>query len=418
MSVTITVNAALVAALADSGGGANGDTISEISVGSNSVIEIAGVFYVLVLLTASNHFQWYSSSDSGATWATAGASFTPSFYRGGMNTLVDGSTIWVGYSKGIAFGHEKYLYLNTFDTATLTWGTEVLFDCQGASLDEFRVEGPYSSHIRPDGSYVWLISDTLLAQNWTVTYDGSFHGPFRLNTDRQLFESSIMDSSGDIHVFYGSGFPATFYHQVFTSLDVVNARTTITYTGDIIAWSDLGLEWGYEDSGTFYLAAGLKTAAYPTIFGQPAILYGNDGGWTLGQLLDTDVAIADFSVYLTALVRINSTLIYYWRGVDSAGNNYIDRIGYAPEGSHDTPADWTWQTIYELSTPSPAVSGQATPYDVVGLPTRGSTTGLIQSGDNLRMVTTLKNNGGALFVTYLFLAVAAGVVEEISNSFE
>jgi hypothetical protein len=101
MSVTVTVGAALVAALAQSGGGANSKTIEEITLGSNSIIELSGVFYVLVLLTASNQFQWYSSSDSGATWATAGAAFTPTVYGGGMNTLVDGSTIWVGYSKSV-----------------------------------------------------------------------------------------------------------------------------------------------------------------------------------------------------------------------------------------------------------------------------------------------------------------------------
>lgn len=421
MSVTVTVGAALVAALAQSGGGANSKTIEEITVGSNSIIELSGVFYVLVLLTASNHFQWYSSSDSGATWATAGAAFTPTVFGGGMNTLVDGATIWVGYSKSVHIGNDQHLYVNTFDTAGLTWGTETLFDCGDGSHSgtPMRVEGPYASHIRLDGSYVWMISDRLTGEQWTVTYDGSFHGPFQLTSDAQFYESSIVDATGDIHVFYGNGYdPATLYHQVFTSLDVANARTLITYTGEILSWSDMGLEWGFESSGTFYLAAGLKTAAYPTIYGQPAILYGNDAGWTMGALIDTDVAIADYSVYLCSLQRVNGMLIYYWRGIDSAGSHYIDRVGYAPVGSHNTPADWTWQTVYDLAVPSPAVSGQATPYTVTPLPTKGSTTGLSQSATESRMITTYKNNSGALFVTYLFKVLVSGVVEILYNTFE
>jgi hypothetical protein len=422
MSVTITVNAALVAALADSGGGDNANSTIEVVVGSNSVHEIAGVFYVVVL-TAANKFQMYSSSDSGATWATVGLAFTPSVYGGGMNSFVVGTKIWVAYSKSVHLGSDKYLDLNYFETAGSTWGTELVFDC--GTGDHFptpmKVEGPYTTHIRLDGSFVFTISDSVTAYQWVVTYDGvSFNGPFQLSTTIQIFESSIMDTTGDVHVFYGSGYdPGVFYHQVFTTLDVVNAAVLISYTGaEILSWSDIGLEYGYVKAGTFYLAVGIKTAAYPTIFGQPAIFYGNDGAWTMGALIDTDVAIADYSVYFCALALINGTLVYYWRGIDSAGANYIDRVGYAPEGSHNTPADWTWQTVYDLSSPSPAVSGQATPYDTVGSPTKGATTGLIQSGDNLRMVTTLKNNGGALFVTYLFLVVAAGVVEEISNSFE
>jgi hypothetical protein len=401
-TVTITSPAALIAALVSTGGAANGDVISEITSVSNSIHEISGVFYVLAL-NASNHFQMYSSSDAGVTWATVGSSFTPTIFSGGMCTFVVGTAIWVGYSKSFHIGNDQHLYLNSFETLTSAWNSEINFAC-GAS---FRVEGPYAVHVRPDTSFAMIISDTLLANHYVVTYDGSFHGPYQLTTSASIFAYSIMVADGTVHVFYDQGAsPTSFYHQVFHTDNSIDAAVLATYTGEIIAWNDNGLECGFEDSGSFYLSAALKTVDYPTIWGVPAILFGNDGAWTLGANLDTDVAIADYSMYASSLQLIGGMLIYYWRGVSSNGVNYIERVGYAPQGSHNTPIDWTWTTAYNLASPSPAVSGQTGPYDPSS--GKGFTIGVAQTSTESRIVTTVRNASHAIFATYLLnIAVAA-----------
>ncbi len=411
---TVNTVAALIAALADSGGGANADTTEEIVQRSNSVHQVGAVFYVVVL-TAAHDFQMYSSSDQGATWATAGAPFTPSVYGGGMNSFLVGTDIWVGYSKSFHIGNDQNLYLVAFDSTGPTWGTELSFDCGDGEHTgtPMRIEGPYTTHVRLDGSFVFCISDTLTSKQWIVTYDGSFHGPFQLSTSLQLFESSVMRPDGTVDVFYGNGYdPGTFYHITFDPADTVGTETLITgFAGEILSWSDIGLEYGFESGGEFFLAAGKKNADYPTVFGRPAIFYGSDGSWVLGQLLDTGFD-SDFSVYTCSLHRIQGYLVYYWRGISSDGNDYVDRIGWAPVGSHDTPADWTWQTVYDLRAPSPLVSGQADPYVQVGPPAQGATTGLIQTGNELRCVVTLNDDDGDQFVAYLFALSVAVVVND------
>jgi hypothetical protein len=420
MSVTITPHATLVAALATTGGGTGGVTSDEIVLGSNCVHEISGVFYVVVL-DASHHFQMYASTDSGATWATSGSAFTPTLFGGGMSSFIRAGKIWLVYSKGFT-GPDQHLYINTFDPAGPSWGTETVFDCGDGDHGGtgMRIEGPYASHQRPDGSIVFIVGDTLTAFLWAVIYDGTFHGPYQMCSTIQLFESSAMAPDGTVHAIYGTGYnPSVFKHQLVNTDNSIGSAVTITWSGgaNILSWSDMGLEYGFESSGSLYLACGRKQADYPTIWGRPAILYGNDGTWVLGSIIDTDPAISDFSVYTCSLQKVNGSLIYYWRGVSSSGSNYIERVGYAPVGSHDTPADWTWTTIYDFSSPSPAVSGQSSPYTIT-LFTKGATTGLSQTSTSSRMIATITNSGGGLFVTYLFSVLVSSVVAAFHNTFE
>lgn len=407
-------------------GGAVSDTsINERAVGFNSAMRVGTVLFV-VLRNASGDFQAYKSTDRGATWSTSGSAFTPTDSGGGLCPLLIGTDIYVWYSRGIAPGHtananSRYVFLNIFDTVGETWGTEDSFDC---SVDpvvttSFRVEGPWSAHVRPDGSIVLVIEEVLGADPCVVTWDaGVWDGPFRFDPTfhtQLLFDASIMQPDGTVDVFL-SGPSATPYaanHAVFHADNSVDAAVAMSFTGDLIDWAGDGLYYGFEDEGTFYLGAGKKTGDYPTIWGRPAILYGSDGGgWVLGQLLDAGFD-SDFSVYSTSLQKVNGWLIYTWRGISSDGNDFVERVGWAPIGSHDTPADWTFVTAYDHRTPSPAVSGQSDPYQG-GFPPRpsGMSTGLILDGFRIHFVTTIRGDDGEIFSTYLLYIDVSVVVNE------
>jgi hypothetical protein len=318
------------------------------------------------------------------------------------------------------------VFLAIFDSAGQTWGTEASFDC---SVDPtvgvtFRAEGPFMGHVRLDGSIAFMIEESLGADPCVVTYDaGVWAGPFRLTPatfgTQLLFNCSIMQPDGTLDVFL-SGPNATPYipnHAVFHTDNSVTAPVVITLGGgvELVDWAGDGLYYGYEDAGTFYLAAGRKTGDYPTIWGRPAILYGNDGGgWILGSLLDTGFD-ADFSVYSTALERVAGWLVYTWRGVSSSGTDFVERIGWAPDGSHDTPAAWTFITAYDHRTPSPAVSGQTGPYGGGFPPTpSGFSTGLVLDGarNRIHFVTTLRDAGGEIFAAYLLYIDVATILNE------
>jgi hypothetical protein len=408
------------------GGGESNTSLNERAVGTNSAAAIAGVLYS-VLRTSSATLQVYKSTDAGATWATYGSAHTPTESGGGLTTLAIGTDLYVWYCRNTVRqgtnANSRFLFLAIFDTAGGTWGSEDSFDC---SVDpvigvSFQVEGPFVAHRRLDGSIALMIEESLGADPCVVTYDaGSWAGPFRLTAatfgTQQLYDCSVMEADGTINVFVTETPPYPTYWAVFHTDNSVSAPVLMSYTGQVIDWAGDGLYYGYESAGTFYLAAGKKTASYPTIWGRPAILYGNDGGgWTLGQLLDAGFD-ADFSVYSSSLQRVNGMLIYTWRGISSNGADFVERIGWAPEGNHDTPAAWTFTTAYDHRSPSPGVSGQTGPYKG-GFPPwpSGCSTGLILDGNRVHFVTTLRDSTGELFSTYLLYVDVSGAV--IVNDF-
>jgi hypothetical protein len=394
-----------------SGGGSNTTSELEAVVGSNSITEVGGVYYVLAYVDSDDTqvFQFYKSADAGETWTTAGSSFTPSVSGGGMNLLLDGTKIYVTYSRGGFLG----IYLTYFETASDTWsGSEDWFD-YGPTL--INADGPFQSFKRSDGSFVFLMENLVGSSGiWAAVWDAGWIGIFGPMDDGATdgnFETAIMDSADTVHVFfYASTTGDRFYHAQFdASNTVTEAGLEITYTGQILDWNGNGLGFGFLDAAgpTFYLACGLKTGDYPVIWGRPAILFGNDGAWTMGALLDTDPAFADYSVYSSCLFSFLGSLVFIWRGIDSAGLNYIVRWGYAPLGSHNTPAAWAWSTAYEFSDPSPAVAGVSSPY--APQIQAGASTGFAQTAEEIRMITTAAEAGGDFFITYL-LKIVAGVI--------
>lgn len=386
-----------------SGGGSNTTSELEAVVGTNSITEIGGVFYVLALVDSGGVpvFQFYKSTDAGATWTPAGSSFAPAVNGGGMNQLVDGTKIYVTYSQQGFLG----VYLTYFETASDTWsGSEDWFD-YGPTL--VNADGPFQSFKRSDGSFVFLLENLVGSSGiWAAVWDAGWIGLFGPMDDGATngnFESAMMDSDDTVHVFFHSaGGGHTWYHAQFDlSNTVTDAGTLIGYSGQILDWNVNGLGFGFlDESGpTFYLACGLKTVDYPTIWGRPAILYGNNGAWTMSALLDTDPAFADYSVYSSALFSFLGSLVFIWRGISSDGLNYIVRWGRAPLGSHDTPSAWRWQTAYDFGSPDPVIPGESTPYDPQIQ--AGCSTGFAQTADEIRMITTAAESGGDYFVTYL-----------------
>jgi hypothetical protein len=442
MSVTINNLISLITTTADrsSAGGSDGATIAEQVVGSNSIHEISGDFYVVLTsykntvpsgtLALTSHLEIWKSTDSGATWAQAGSNFSQSKAGGGLASAVIGSKIWISYTRTYFGGSsaDKDVYLVAFDTSGNTWGSELSFDCTagvqtepgGSGATDYRPEGPYNMHVRPDSTLVLPITSSLGPSSIAVVvYDTIGAAWVRLkqltvfqDAQAKLFCSSIMDPSGEIHVFYGYGYnPATFLHSALSYGSWTTSTHLLSgYSGVPLAWSDMGLEAGFLDpaDSKFYLAAGVKTGAYPTIYGRPCIMYGDDGGWTLGSELDTGFD-ADYSVLCAAVVLCNGQLVYIWRGISSDGSTFRDRIGYAPHGSHDIPADWTWADGYNLGTPSPAVSGKTSPYKEAGYESSGQqdgpgTIGVVVSGggDQVRIVSTMTDAVPILFPVYMY----------------
>jgi hypothetical protein len=370
------------------------------AVESNGLLDVGGVSYLLVF-TPANKFQMYKSTDSGATWATSGALATPTGYHGGMAQAIVGTKIYVGYSWKFSLSFSAILYARSFDTATQTWSAEQSFNCGGSVS---AIEGPYKIHVRSDNSMVMIIGNASgTSGTWAVTFDGvtTFggpYGPFDDGAGGGNYMTSVLKPDNSVAIFfYTTAAGNSFYYQSLSPTNVVSSRDLVS-AGQLMDWNGYGLGNGFLSGATYYFAAGLKTAAYPTIWGQPVIVSGSPGAWIVGPLIDTDPAVSDYSVYWSALFSIAGNLVFVYRAIDSAGANYIQRIGSAPTGSEASPAAWTWETSYALTTPVPLVPGKAAPYSPEL--TQGASSGLTQSGDDLRLATTLLS-GGVTFVSYL-----------------
>lgn len=408
------------------GGVGRGDSILQNrAVGAHSIIEIAGVFYV-VILTAAHEFQMYRSTDEGATWSTYGSALSPTVYSGGMETWVQGDSIRLFYSKGNLSGSTSPLiYTAAFDTTGGSWGSEASYDLGDSPIgSDFRLQGPYAAIERPDGSLVLPVNDLLSGYPCFLTYDaGTFAGPYTLISSPFVFESWCMREDGTVDLFYAfsSGLsigvdPWSFEHVTIDTDDSFSnfemfAGLALAFNPS--AWSDNGLGWGYEKAGIFFLAAGSEDpvngpaatgGASGSIWGNAAIVYGNDGdGWTVGQRIDTDSSMDVYSMTSCSLHLLDGLLIYIWRGINEDRDGYIERIGWAPEGSHDTPANWTFVTVYDYTTPDPAILGQTAPYTAPPNARDAYAVGITLSpfGDHLRYVTSLRGDDDEIFAAYL-----------------
>jgi hypothetical protein len=417
-------------AIGTGGLGRGANILQQVSVGAHSIIEIAGVFYV-VILTDAFEFQVYRSTDEGATWATYGSALSPTVYSGGMETLVDGATIHLFYSKGLQPPlslSDPRVFLCSFDTAGGTWGSEDSYDLGDTPLGgvDFRVEGPYAAIRRLDGSIVLPVNDLLSGYPCFVTYNaGTWAGPFVLKTTPFVFETWTIRPDGTVDLFYawqaGQVIGVSPWSVIHVTLDTDDTFADVTMFSGLalafspVAWADNGLGWGYELAGDFFLACGAEDpvegpeatgGAAGSIWGRAAIAYGNDGGgWTVGQRLDTDAAVDDYSMLSCSLHRFgdDGLLVYIWRGINRDRDGWIERVGWAPEGSHDTPADWTFVTAYDFTTPDPAVSGQTAPYQPPPNSRDAYAEGVTLSplGDHLRVVTSLRGDDDEIFAAYL-----------------
>lgn len=418
MSVTITPLGIKIGSGAgfglSTGAGNNRGTEIQGTLNQNGVYDPnTGTLYVVYLDFNTDNLHIIASTDAGATWSDI-ASTASSSRQEFIDAVIVGTKLWISYAQGST---SSIVFIRSFDLNAHTWGGEVSKDVSGAPFFLLNPEGPYDMYVRPDGiimclfrsldespCYCFYVAFDPTAGTWgnpTVIFDQSYPTP--PNTSFPTFNADALGSDGTAHLIFSNNFNQPIYYVEIAPDGTVSAPVNVSALVpalNLIVFNTGLVGPGVVDGSDLYFPIGIKTADFPTVWGNIGILARIAGTWSFTPVL---LPSATEQVLQTPLMMlIDGTFVLTYLQLDAVTyTNYATVVGYATKANYAIPGAWTWQTVYDYTTPVPAVPGAVAPYTPSSYLGNTTAMSLAADGQTIRILQNFKDNTGASFIALL-----------------